>query len=125
MRAWLKGGNSDFREAQYHQFCRDGYVFSIVEFALVPFFAFVIAFLCCCFSPANGIKGNKFVCQDDEDVAKDEEKRLNVSQERKLMRRVTSRTFSNSKIQRSVDRPVEKPKPDPSARIDTDMPMMN
>ena len=41
------------------------------------------------------------------------------------MRRVTSRNFSNSKIQRSVDRPVEKPKPDPSARIDTDMPMMN
>ena len=121
MRAWLKGGNSEFREAQYHQFCRDGYVFSIVEFALVPSFAFAIAFICCCVSPANGIKGNKMVCQEDEDVKADRERKMNSSTERKLMiRRVTSRNFSspgNSMIKKTA-------KPPMSSRTETEMAMV-
>jgi hypothetical protein len=64
MRAWLQGTNDDFREAQYEQFCRDGYVFSIVLFAVVPILTITIALICCCCSPASGIMGQNNVCED-------------------------------------------------------------
>ncbi len=66
MRAWLLGSNSDFQEAQYEQFCNEGYVFSIVLFALVPILVVTIALVCCCFVTGNGIKGSDHVCQDLE-----------------------------------------------------------
>ena len=62
MRAWLLGGNSDFQEAQYEQFCNEGYVFSIVLFALVPLLVVSLALVCCCFVKGNGIAGSDAVC---------------------------------------------------------------
>ena len=59
MRAWLLGQGDDFREAQYYQFCNDGYVFSIVLFATVPIVTLTAAFICCCCVAGNGIHGNQ------------------------------------------------------------------
>ena len=64
MRAWLLGTGDDFRHAQYQQFCNDGYVFSMVLFAVVPVVTMAVAFICCCCVQGNGIHGNDMVCED-------------------------------------------------------------
>lgn len=66
MRAWLKGTNNDFMFAQYEQFCREGQIFSIVLFAVVPFLTLVLALICCCCSRSSGIKGSNNVCEDEK-----------------------------------------------------------
>ena len=66
MRAWLRGTNDEYLFAQYEQFCREGQVFSIVLFALVPFLTVSLALICCCCSRASGIKGSDHMCEDEQ-----------------------------------------------------------
>ena len=70
MRAWIKGTNSDFRAAQYQQFCRDGAESSIILFSLVPILTLGLGIVCCCCHRGNGIKGNKGVCDELDDKKK-------------------------------------------------------
>jgi len=66
MRAWLKGTNDGFLDAQYEQFCKEGQVFSIVLFATVPFLTVLLALICCCCSRASGFKGSDNICEDEK-----------------------------------------------------------
>ncbi len=64
MRAWLQGTSSDFKMAQYDEFCSVNRIFSIVLFAVVPSLACLVAILLCCLTKANGIRGKHNLCED-------------------------------------------------------------
>ena len=63
MRAWLQGNSDEFKEAQYHQFCRDGYIFSLVLFIVVPSLTCLLASICCYCHRGNH-KGQKALCHE-------------------------------------------------------------
>ena len=64
MRAWLQGTSDEFKEVQYQQFCQDGYIFSVVLFAVVPSLTCLLALICCICHKGNGIKGQHDICSE-------------------------------------------------------------
>lgn len=92
MRAWLQGTNDEFKQAQYQQFCHDGYEFSVVLFAVVPSLTCLLALVCCICHRGNGIKGEKELCSD-ADFQKPKRKLVRERGQRTYVRRQGSKYY--------------------------------
>lgn len=84
MRAWVKGTADDFRDAQYEQFCKNGQVYSVILFALVPTLTATATGICCYLHKGNAKKLN---IKSQEEI--DEKERKKRQKENRYGRKLT------------------------------------